>query len=258
MQWWVLFQKELVENSRNMKWVWVPLIMILIAVIDPLTNYYLPQIIEATGGLPDGTQIQLPEYQPSDVVMMSLGQFSTVGVAVIALISMGTIAGERKSGVSELVLVKPVSYGNYITAKWASNALLVLVSFALGMLASWYYINLLFGELSFGALLQVLVFYGLWYLLVVSLSIFYNTIFKIPGLIAFLTIATVGLISIVTSIFSHVLAWSPSRISTYIQQMIITERVPYDLTWAAIVAGIMIVLLLIASVMIFRKKEMAD
>lgn len=258
MQWWVLFHKELVENVRNVKWIWVPLVMILIAVMDPLTNYYLPQIIEATGGLPDGTQIDLPEYQPSDVVMLSLGQFNTIGVAIIALISMGTIAGERKSGVSELVLVKPVSYTNYITAKWASTACLILVSFALGMLASWYYINLLFGELSFGALLQVLFFYGLWFMLVVSLSIFYNAIFKIPGLIAFLTIATVGLISIVTSVFSHVLEWSPSRISPYIQQMVITGNVPSDLTCAAIVTGIMIGLLLIASVMIFRKKEVAS
>ncbi|WP_245544973.1 ABC transporter permease [Lentibacillus jeotgali] len=101
MQWWTLFQKELIENIRNVKWIWVPLIMILIAIMDPLTNYYLPQIIEATGGMPDGAEIQLPDYQPSDVVMMSIGQFNTIGVLIMALISMGTIAGERKNGVSE-------------------------------------------------------------------------------------------------------------------------------------------------------------
>ncbi|WP_245544972.1 hypothetical protein [Lentibacillus jeotgali] len=144
---------------------------------------------------------------------------------------------------------------NYITAKWASFALLILISFSLGMLASWYYINLLFGELSFGTLLLVLFFYGLWLLLVVSLSIFYNTLFKTPGLVAFLTIATVILMGLGTTIFSHVLEWSPNRISNYIQQMIVTGNVPSDLIGAAIVTVIMIVLLIVASVFTLRKKK---
>ncbi|GGK03605.1 hypothetical protein GCM10007063_27360 [Lentibacillus kapialis] len=255
MQWWALFQKELIENIRNVKWIWVPLIMILIAIMDPLTNYYLPQIIEATGGMPEGSEIQLPEYQPSDVVMMSLGQFNTIGVLIIALISMGTIAGELKNGVSELILVKPISSLNYITAKWASFALLTLVGFSLGMLASWYYINLLFGELSLETLLQILFFYGLWLLLVVTLSIFYNTLFKTQGLVAFLTIATVILMSAITTIFSHVLNWSPNRISIYIQQLVVTGNVSSELIGAAIVTLIIIVLLIAASLMAFRKKN---
>ncbi len=172
MQWWTLFQKELTENARNVKWIWVPLVMILIAIMDPLSNYYLPQIIDAVGGMPEGGAIQLPDFQPGDVVMMSLGQFSSIGVLIIAFMTMGTISGERKSGVSELILVKPVSYLNYISSKWASVALLTLVSFTLGMGASWYYINLLYGDLGFGMLMQVLFFYGLWLLLVVSFSIF--------------------------------------------------------------------------------------
>ncbi|SFB16722.1 ABC-2 type transport system permease protein [Lentibacillus halodurans] len=257
MQWWTLFQKELIENVRNVKWIWVPLIMILIAIMDPLTNYYLPQIIEAVGGMPEGAEVQLPEYQPDDVVMMSLGQFSTIGVLTIALISMGTIAGERNSGVSELILVKPVSYMNYITAKWASLALLVLTAFALGMAASWYYINILYGDLSFGALLQVLFFYGLWLTLVISLSIFYNTLFKTPGIVAFLTLATIILMGLITTIFSHVLEWSPNYMSDYIQQMLITGSVPGELIGTAGVTIILVILLVFGSASIFKNKELA-
>src|SRR5699024_8594205 len=139
-------------------------------------------------GMPDGTVLELPEFTPPEVIMMSLGQLSALGVLVITLISMGTIAGERKNGVSELVLVKPVSFHNYITAKWASLMLLVWISLFLGIFISWYYVNILFGELSFLALLQIVFFYGLWLTLVVSLSIFYNTLLKTPGLVAFLTI----------------------------------------------------------------------
>ncbi|WP_077324561.1 ABC transporter permease [Virgibacillus siamensis] len=258
MQWITIFQKELVENVRNVKWVWVPLVMILIASLDPISNYYLPQIIDAVGGMPEGTEIKLPEFKPADIIMMSLSQISSIGVLVIALMSMGTIAGERKSGVSELILVKPVSYANYITAKWASVLLLALIATGLGILASWYYVNILFGELSFDMLLKIIVFYGLWIILVVSLSIFYNTLVKIPGLVAFLTIATILLMKAVTTVFAHLLEWSPNNISRYIHEMIVFGNIPSELTGTSIITAAMVIILLVASIFIFKTKEMAD
>ncbi|MFD2749006.1 ABC transporter permease [Virgibacillus siamensis] len=256
MQWLTILQKELIENIRNVKWIWVPLIMILIASLDPVSSYYLPQIIDAVGGMPGGTpEIQLPEFMPSDIIMMSLSQLSSIGVLVIVLISMGTISGERKSGVSELILVKPVSYVNYITAKWVSILLLTLAATSLGILASWYYVNVLFGELSFGMLLKIIFFYGLWMTLVVSLSIFYNTLVKTPGLVAFLTIASILLMKAVTTIFAHLLEWSPNNISGYIHQMIVSGSIPSELTGASVVTVIIVILLLVASVFTFRTKQ---
>lgn len=258
MQWLTLFQKELVENLRNFKWIWVPLVMVLIASMDPISSYYLPQIIDAVGGMPEGTEINIPDFKPSDVVMMSLSQISSIGVLIIVLMSMGTISGERKSGVSELVLVKPVSYRNYITAKWASVLLITLVALSLGMLSSWYYVNVLFGELSFAALLQIIFFYGLWMTLVVSLSIFYNTLVKTPGLVLFFTVLTILLMKIITTVFAHLLEWSPNNISGYIHQMLVSGEIPSELTGASIVTVILIAVLLIGSINVFKSKEMAN
>lgn len=258
MQWTTLLQKEILENWRNFKWVWVPLVMILIACMDPISTYYLPQIIDAVGGMPEGAAIEIPEYQPSDIIMMSLSQFSSLGVLIIVLMSMGTIASERKSGVLELVLVKPVSYKNYITAKWVSLMLLVWVGFILGMLASWYYVNLLFGDLSFVSLIKVILFYGLWLSLVISLSIFYNSLVKSAGLVAFFTILTVMIMSIITKIFAHYLAWSPNNISSHIHEMLVNNKIPTDLLGSAGITIVMIVFLLIGSTFTFKSKELAN
>ncbi|MEC5424151.1 ABC transporter permease [Virgibacillus sp. C22-A2] len=258
MQWLTLFKKEMLENWRNKKWIWVPLVLILIAVIDPITNYYLPQIIESTGGFPDGTVLELPEFAPPEVVMMSLSQFSSLGVLVIVLMSMGTIAGERKSGVMELVLVKPVSYRNYITAKWAALVLLVWSALLLGMFASWYYINILFGDLSFLSLLQIVLFYGLWLTLVVTLSIFYNTLFRTPGLVAFITVITIMAMSVVTQIFGHILEWSPNHLSSYIHDMLITGSISFELIATAVVSIVFIILLLISAISLFKTKELSN
>ncbi|MDY0407538.1 hypothetical protein [Paracerasibacillus soli] len=59
MQWLILLQKEMVENWRNFKWIWVPLVFILLAIMDPISTYYLPQILEAVGGLPEGAVFEI-------------------------------------------------------------------------------------------------------------------------------------------------------------------------------------------------------
>ncbi|HAM80361.1 ABC transporter permease [Ornithinibacillus bavariensis] len=257
MQWSTLFQKELLENWRNKKWIWVPLVIILVSIMDPITNYFLPQIIESVGGMPDGTVFELPDFSPSEVIMMSLSQLSSLGVLVIVLLSMGTISGERKSGVSELILVKPVSYSNYITSKWLSLLLLVWLSLFLGLLMSWYYTNILYGTLSFVDFTKVFFFYGIWLTLVVSLSIFYNSIFKSSGLVAFFTILTIMIMSIITKIFHHVLDWSPNNLSIYIQEMLTTEKINGDLWATSGVALAISVLLVLVSIQMFKRKEMA-
>lgn len=255
MQWMTLFKKEMLENWRNSKWIWFPLVIVLLAIMDPITTYYLPKIIEFSGGMPDGATFEMPMPEPPGVIMMSLGQFSSLGVLVIVLISMGTIAGERQSGIAELILVKPVSYQNYITAKWTSLNLLVWVSLLLGLIASWYYTNLLFGDISFLAVLRVVFFYGLWFTFVCTISIFFNTWVNKPGLVAALTIITILCMSIVTSAFGHLLTWSPIHLSTYIHDMLILNEVSTSLIATSIVTIILIYLLLMGSVMVIKKKE---
>ncbi|MEN2465214.1 ABC transporter permease subunit [Ornithinibacillus sp. JPR2-1] len=257
MQWMTLFQKELLENWRNKKWIWVPLVMILISIMDPLTTYYLPQIIDSVGGVPEGTTFELPEFAPPEVMMMSLSQLSFLGVLVVVLIAMGTIAGERKSGISELILVKPVHYMNYITAKWASYLLLVWVSLLLALLVSWYYINLLFGTISFSDFLITYIFYGLWLTLVVSLTIFYNTVIKSSGLVLFFTILTIMVMSIVTQIFQHILDWSPNNLSTYIIESISTGELHSELILTGVITLAISIVLILVSGQLFKRKEMA-
>ncbi|SEA15336.1 ABC-2 type transport system permease protein [Thalassobacillus cyri] len=257
MQFMTVFKREMLEAGRNFKWIWVPLVFILLGITDPISTYYMPQIIESVGGLPEGATFEIPTPPPHDVLMMSLAQYSQLGVLVVALMSMGLISGERKSGVAELVLVKPVKYSTYVTAKWGAVNVLVLVSFFAGMLASWYYVNLLFGDVSFIHLLWTWFFYGLWLLFVISISVFMNTLFKVPGLVGFLTILFVIITSIITNIFSHVLDWSPAKLSGYIRTMLSEGSIPADLWGTALVTIGISTALLIAAIYTFRTKEMA-
>ncbi|GLO65351.1 MULTISPECIES: ABC-2 transporter permease [Oceanobacillus] len=256
MQWNTLFQKEVVENWRNKKWIWFPLVIILLSILDPVTNYFLPQILEAVGEMPEGMEFILPEYTVAEVVMMTLGQLSSLGVLVIVFSSMGIIANEHKSGVSQIILVKPIDHHSYVTAKWASLLLLVWVSWILGMLVSWYYIYLLYGPLSFNHMVQTIFFYGLWLSLVVTVVVFYNTFVKSQGLIAFLSIASLMILSALTQVFQSALKWSPIHLSDYIKLTIDQSPIHTDLIYTGIVTIIIIAILLLLSVILFRKQQL--
>ncbi|WP_284141562.1 MULTISPECIES: ABC transporter permease subunit [unclassified Virgibacillus] len=258
MQWMSLFEKELLENWRNFKWIWVPLVLVLLSIMDPISTYFMPQIIESVGGLPEGAVFEMPTPTANEAIMMSIAQLSSLGVLVIVLMSMGVIANERKSGVLELLLVKPVRHVNYITAKWTALLLLVWIGLFVGMLGSWYYVNLLFGELSFVAMLQVVFFYGLWLTLVVTLSIFFNTLFKSPGLVAFMTITTIMAMSLITKIFGTYLTWSPNNLASHIHELLLIHEVTRDLAITSLITVVISLVLLIASVYTFKTKEMAN
>ncbi|MFD2925109.1 ABC transporter permease [Halobacillus naozhouensis] len=257
MQWMTVFKTESIGAWRNYKLIWVPLVFILLGIMDPLSTYYLPQILESVGGLPEGATIEIPTPPPADVFMMSIGQFNMIGIAVLVLMSMGTIANERKSGIAELILVKPVRYGTYVTAKWASIVVLSLLSMMAGILGSWYYVNLLFGELSFELIGAAAGFYGLWIIFVITVTIFMNTLVKTPGLAAFLSIATLVAMFILSMILAHIIEWNPSLLTSYLGDMLQTGSIPDNLWGTAVVTILLITALLISASYILKHKELA-
>ncbi|GGM29991.1 putative transmembrane protein YxlG [Paraliobacillus quinghaiensis] len=257
MQWLTIYKKEMLEYWRNFSWVWVPVVFILLAIMDPLTTYYMPIILDKVGGLPDGAVIELPQMAATDVLMMSLSEFSSIGVIIIVAITMGIIAGERKSGVVELVLVKPVRYANYISSKWAAKLTLILVSYTIALLTSWYYVSILFEEIALLAFVQTLSFYALWLILVVTITIFYNTLLKTPGLVGALSVGTIIGMTAINAIFSHKLTWFPNNLSSYIRQLLHTGEIPTALWGTSFVTISLIVALLFLSFYTFQKKELA-
>lgn len=253
-QFLVLLKKEVLESWRNFKWIWMPITFILLGVMEPLTQHFLPQILDTLG---EGAVIQLPEPSAEEVLMMSLGQFDMLGILVLVLASMGIIAGERKSGVAAMILVKPVSHFSYVTAKWLSTLLLMWMSYFVGLLASWYYTGILFKFIPFSDFLLSFTLYGLWLSLVITITIFFNAFLKTPGLVGFISLATIISINTLSSLLSDWFAFSPAQLMNYSGQSLLQDGLPENTVAAIIISIILIVVLLFFSVFIFRKRELA-
>lgn len=257
MQWMTLFNKEVLENWRNYKWIWVPLVLILLAVMDPITMYYMPVLLDSVGGLPEGAVFEMPTPSTTEVMMMTISQLNSIGLVVIVLMAMGTIANERKSGVLELTLVKPVSITNYITAKWTSLVAIVSTSLFVALLAAWYYINLLFGHVSFSQMILIFLFLGIWFAFITALIVLFNTLTASAGIVAALSIGSIIVLSTITSVFTKFLTWSPAQIPNHIQAMLQTSSVSSDFIVTLGITLIATIACLWVSIRCMERKEIS-
>ncbi|MBT2695655.1 ABC transporter permease [Bacillus sp. ISL-55] len=257
-QWFTLLNKEFLEMARNYKWIWMPITFILLGVMDPLTTYYLPEILNSVGGLPEGAVVEIPEPSAQEIFIMSLGEYQMIGILIIALSMMGTVAGERKSGVAQLILVKPVSFFSYITSKWAAALILILVSLFLGMLASWYYTGVLFEFIPFGAFMESFGIYSLWLILVLSFVILCSAMFMQPVAAGMVALITVFIFTIIGGSLQHLLEWSPTQLLSYVSVRLITEKWPEHVWPATGITLTMTVLFVLLAIYIFKRKELAD
>lgn len=257
-QWLQLWKKECLEMWRNFKWIWIPLVFIILGMIDPLTTYYMPIIMDAVGNLPEGTVFEMPIPSAAEVFMMSTGEFNMLGLLVIVLASMGLIASERRSGVAGLILIRPVPFMSYVTAKWAGLLILGWFALFLGFLSSWYYTGLLFEPINFAVLIKSFLLFGLWYSFVLTLTVFFNAVFKVPGLVAFVSLLSVIILSITTNIFEQWMAWSPARLTYFVGEIVVEGRLSTNFPLVLIVTIIGIITLLTAATLILQKKELAE
>jgi ABC-2 type transport system permease protein len=256
-QWVTLLQKEILEMWRNFKWIWVPITFVLIGVQKPISSYYMPQILDSLGSLPNGAVIKIPTPSAAEVLIQALSEYTTLGVLIIVLSTMGIIAAGRKSGVAAMILVKPVSYRSFVTAKWAGGLLLLWFSSFIGYLATWYYTGILFVWIPTGDFFQSHFFYGLWLTVVLTITLLFSASFLAPGVSGFISLAIIIVFSIVSSSLSNWLEWSPAQLTSYAKEILLSVRISEDTLQASLIAAFLIIVLLLFSIFIFRKKELA-
>src|SRR4051812_42351190 len=180
----ILLKKEMKESIRNRKWIWLPVVFILIGVSQPLTMYYMPQILDAAGNLPDGAVIEIPTPTGEEVLLSTMSQYGTIGTLLFVLATMGVISQERQNGSLMLVMVRPVNVLQYIGSKFVAQLIILLVSLAASYVVSWYYTNLLFNPVSWNLMLSSLVVYSLWIVFIVAVTILVGTLLRNSGGIA--------------------------------------------------------------------------
>lgn len=247
----VLFQKEWRENVRNFKILWIPLVFILFGITEPLTNYYLPQILNSVGGMPEGTVLQFPELAPEQILMATISQYQFIGMLVVTLGFAGIVSRERKNGTGTLLYVRPISYVSYIGSKVFTMSIIVIGSVILGILASLYYTYILFGAVDASSFLGFLGTYIVWLLFVISIVIFSSSAFS-TGIASTISLALVLFVQIIDALLGAYWTVSPWKLPMYAGIVLngSVDKAPY--IWSLVITFLVIAFLLIGAVYFAR------
>lgn len=252
-QFTVLFQKELKESVRNLKWVWIPIVFILLGIMEPITTYFLPQILESAGNMPDGAVFQLPEMTPGQIFGSALGQYQFIGMLIIAFAFSGLVAKERKNGTAAFLYVRPLSYSSYILSKWSSSLLLLLASFVVGISASAYYIHLLFGEFSLAKFFGMIGIYSLWIVVALSMTLLMSALFS-PGIATALSIFLIVFFPMIDGLILRYWPWTPWKLYSYAAMLMAGDAPNADLWWTIAIAVLLVIVCVTLSILIAKKR----
>ncbi|MFC5648702.1 ABC transporter permease [Paenibacillus solisilvae] len=212
-KWRVLFKKEWLELSRSYKLIWLPLVFILLGAMQPVTTYFLPEILANAGNLPEGAVIEIPTPHAEEVLAQTLQQFGTLGLLIITLSFMGTLSGERMSGTASMILVKPVSYLSFVSAKWAAMLTLAMLAFMAGYGAACYYTAALFQAMNWQLVVHSFLLFALWLVFVGTLTIWFSSMLRSAAAAAFSALAAAAVLVLIASMLPEFLAWNPGKLS---------------------------------------------
>ncbi len=236
----LLMKKEWLENNRSYKLYWIPVLFILLGITEPVVNYFLPQILEASGGMPDGAVFEIPTPTPEQVLIAVMGQFQTIGIAVLILAYMGTVAGERRSGTATLFYVRPLSFGALFFSKWTMASLVSLLSVWIGFLAGYYYTFLFFGPVAWPNFLGMIAIYSVWVVFVVTLVVVASAALPNSGLAAAVAFGLFVFFQLMDSLVGMNWTISPVKLPEYSAAYLSRSLATNEL-WGAIgLAGLII------------------
>lgn len=248
----ILFQKEWRENVRNFKILWIPLVFILFGISEPLTYYYLPQILNAVGNMPSDMVFQLPDYTPEQIIMSTIGQYQFIGMLIVAFGFAGIIARERKNGTATMLYVRPISYTSYVLSKLSIMGILIIGSACIGLLANVYYTYILYGTVDTVAFIGFLATYSVWLVFAIGVVICASAAFS-TGIASVVSVFLLVVVQLVDGLLGAYWTVSPWKLPMYAGQILSGNTGTTPFFWSLIVTLVVVVLLLAGAVYIAKR-----
>ena len=226
-QFTTFFKKEWLDMWRSLKFVWVPLVFVILGITDAIMNYFMDDILASVGNLPEGYEMLLPDFTPVDIYAATTGQFQSIGLIVLVAILASSISRERQSGTATLLYVRPISFASYFLSKWAMAVVLAVGCVVLGYFSSLYYTNLLFGSVPFDKFLAMVGTYCIWIIFAVSFTLAMSAAFKTSVAVA-LSILAIPVFLIIDSLIGSFWTMTPWKLGNYGVQILAGDIVWKD------------------------------
>lgn len=252
----VLLQKEWLEAGRSYKLLWLPVVFMLLGMLQPLTYYYLPDILQMVGGLPEGMNIALPEFTAEDAMASTLSdQFDQLGLIILVISMMGIIVSDKNNGMLTFILTRNTTLTEYLTGKWLGQAIIIAAAITAGFIMAAFYTSLLYSAVPFARVVAGLGIYYIWSLFILTLTLTLSAVLSRATAVAVVTIISLMILKALTGIGSGFQTFNPAYLTNHAINLIVGgEVLPHFITTGAVTLGLIVVLLLLSKAYLSRKE----
>lgn len=248
-------KKERNEIFKTYKiWV-VPLVFIFFGFMSPVVTKLLPKILESQ------MKAQSIAFKmPTPTAIESFSQFfknlSQMGALAVILLSMGIVSEEKAKGTLQLVLTKPVSRTSVIISKLAAQSALISTSLIMGAVCCYVYTLVLFNEGNLKLFSQSVILYVVYYLLLVTITLFFSTLFSNQIAAGGLALALFFGLTILPSISKFLAEYSPYALTIIAEDILKKGEMFSKSVWPLLVSAAIIAVLVVLSCSIFKFQEL--
>jgi ABC-2 type transport system permease protein len=210
-------KKEIMEGIKTHKFLIVAIGILFFAIADPVFLRLTPMILKSQFGGTDPDILEKFGIELSQLrgILNYANSLFQLGTLVTAFALAGLISSER----SDKTLTIPASMGCKVYAVVAGKmivyGLYCIIMTTVGMLMAYYYGELIFGpskEISLLFALKAGFFYGLLFLVLITILVFFSSMVKKSFLAGIFTLMTVYLLS-AAGPFLRIEKYLPSNLS---------------------------------------------
>lgn len=245
-------KKEMLESIRTYKLFIMVIVFSLFGVMNPLTAKLTPYLIETL--IPEGNMINIPEPTALDSWAQFFKNINQMGLIVTLLIFSGILVNELSKGTLINMLTKGLSRKAVILSKYISMVIIWTLSVVLSFLITWVYTVYLFPDGGANNLLFsvfCLWLYGCFLLAVLMLS---STITRTN----YATLILVGLtvvVGMLVNIVPKFQKYNPLSLYSKNMELVAGAINPSNMYVTVGISLGLIVIALILSIVVFRKKQ---
>lgn len=248
-------RKELLEIRRTWRlWV-IPGLLLFVGVTSPIIAALTPALLRSMATRQPGVVIELPAPTALDAFAQFFKNLDQFVLLAVLISGAGAVSSERASGTAILMLTKPLSRGAFVTAKMASQFMLLLTSTLLGTAACLTVTAVAFSGVHPDRLMTAVALWLLYASLLIVVMTFFSAALRSRGAATGAGLAFYFLTLLVSN-------WPPAARYSFLGLLpamgdaLAGHRESLSLGWPVTTALAAIVIGGVGAVIVFRRQEL--
>lgn len=238
----VFFKKETKEGLKSWRVPVMLLVFFVLGISSPLLFKYMPALIppELKSAF---EQFMKPTFE--EMASSLAKNLSQIGVLIIILFYMGSVADEKGKGQLELLFARQIPRSSLIWAKFLAGSISIIFCLAVAFFSFAIYFGLLFPQaVPIKSLLWGLGLFSIFFVFVLSFTLFSSTLFSSGLWAGLLSGAFFLLLSFVPSLGEKFSRFSPSTLLAAANSIMRGQGANFGDSLISTVVGILVFTLL--------------